>query len=91
MPHGHIFGGLLRLSPLSADFSSYLVRHATDGTAGMERGLFFIQALRCSLGVADQETESYQRITRRLLLHHCSPLFYHLKACSFKHISYTNF
>ena len=38
MPRGHIFGGLLRLSLLSTDLSSYSVMHATDGMAGMARG-----------------------------------------------------
>ena len=35
---GHIFRGLFRLSPLFTDFSSYLTRHAIDGTTGMARG-----------------------------------------------------
>ena len=35
---GHIFGGLLRLSSLSTDFSSYSAMHATDRTAGTGRG-----------------------------------------------------
>ena len=38
VPHGHIFGGLLRLSSLSTDFSSYSAMHATDGTIGTTRG-----------------------------------------------------
>ena len=38
VPHGHIFEGLLRLSSLSTDFSSYSAMHATDGITGMVWG-----------------------------------------------------
>ena len=41
---GHVFGGLLRPSPLSASFSSYSARHATDGKAGTARGFLFNSA-----------------------------------------------
>ena len=44
MPRGHIFEGLLRLSPLSANFSSYSVRHVTNGMTGTARGSFFYSA-----------------------------------------------
>ena len=42
VPRGHIFRGLLLLSLLSTNFSSYSAMHATDGTVP-----------RCSLGVKD--------------------------------------
>ena len=38
VPRGHIFGGMLRLSLLSTNFSSYSAMHATDGTTGTVRG-----------------------------------------------------
>ena len=75
MPRRHIFGGLLWLLLLSTEFSLYSAMHATDGMDGMAWGAsFLIQPPRCSLWVADQEGESYQRITRRPLLHHCCPV-----------------
>ena len=41
---GHIFGGLLQLSPLSNDLSPYSARHATNGTVGKRGGLFLDSA-----------------------------------------------
>ena len=44
MPCEHIFGGLLRLSLLSAGFSAYPVVHATYKLAGRREGLFLDSA-----------------------------------------------